>query len=121
MPACLAEELGGALFNAGLMAVNDTAFTRNAAGEGGLAIQSTEFSLVPQNVTFKGNTFRCPSQQFSHVQQASMVLRADFRSDMPATTDEKFCVAIVSAALCAHGNMGTARPSASRGWRMLDG
>lgn len=120
MPVNFAEELGGALFNAGLMAINDTVFTENAAGEGGLAIQSMESSVVPRNVTFKGNTFRCPSQQFSHEQEVSMVLRAEFRSDVPATTDGRLNVAIVSAALYTHGNMCKTCPSAPYGWRLLD-
>lgn len=56
-----AEEVGGALLNDGLLAINDTAFTENSAGEGGLAIQSTESSIIPQNVTFDRNAFSCPS------------------------------------------------------------
>lgn len=69
--ATISAELGGALFNAGALTVNNTVFVENTAGEGGLAIHDEGSDIVLKNVTFHGNTLSCPSQQYTDAHDVS--------------------------------------------------
>lgn len=64
MTTYVADEFGGALYNAGAWEINNTVFSENTAGGGGLAIHDDGSSLVLWNDTFSGNMFRCPSDQY---------------------------------------------------------
>lgn len=57
--------MGGAIFNAGAWAINNTVFSENTAGRGGLAIHDDGSFLGLSNATFRGNMFTCPSDQYS--------------------------------------------------------
>lgn len=67
-------ESGGALYNAGVLAVSSTVFTENIAGEGGLAIHDEGSSLVLENVTFVENMFSCPVDQYADAHHVSAFL-----------------------------------------------
>lgn len=57
--------LGGAIFNAGAWEIDNTLFSENTAGAGGLAIHDEGSSLVLSNDSFSGNMSSCPSDQYS--------------------------------------------------------
>lgn len=71
MPAKCTEKTGGALFNTGLMEIQDTVFAENTATSGGLAIQTLPSTVVLRNVTFDGNILSCPSQTYSYTDDVS--------------------------------------------------
>lgn len=65
------EELGGALFNVGILDINDAIFDRNAAGSDGLAIYNFEALQGLSNLTFNENMFNCPPGEYSRAQDVS--------------------------------------------------
>lgn len=67
-------ESGGALYNAGVLAVSSTVFTGNIAGEGGLAIHDEGSYLVLENVTLVENMFSCPVDQYADAHHVSAFL-----------------------------------------------
>lgn len=64
-------ESGGALYNAGALAVNASVFASNTAGKGGLAIHDEGSYIVLENVTFHENMFSCPAEQYSDAHHVS--------------------------------------------------
>lgn len=62
------EQTGGAIFNAGALEAQDTAFSENVAHDDGLAIYNADSDvLVLRDVTFTGNTRSCPSGEYSAI------------------------------------------------------
>lgn len=76
LPIDVAEETGGALFNAGALEISSSAFVENMAMDGGLAIQNVELTsnVVLWNVTFEDNRLECPSLTYSYTRDVSKVI-----------------------------------------------